>query len=166
MDAVEAAYKLRRRELHENERPTALLTTVYANSQRDPKAKTIPLESYFMYQDEEASNKPGARYGAAAMALIKENKFPYWALFAYKDLAANAGKTTPDPICFQHEDAIILGPLVDGPTLSGMLIATEKAANKRLKMLDENGNQWVVDMPNIRSKVFATEDISLTYTRL
>lgn len=160
------AYKCRRKELHENERPTALLTTVYANSQRGPKAKAVTMDNYYLYGGGDSGNKPRSRYGAAALALIKEDKFPYWALFAYKDLASSAGGPVPEPLCFQHEDAIILGPVVDGPTLSGMLIATEKVANKRLKMLDENGNQWVVDMPNIKSKVFATEDISLTYTRV
>lgn len=124
------------------------------------------MDSYCLYGSADDGNKPNARYGSAALALIDRDLFPVWALFAYKDLAASAGGAIPDPLAFVHDDAIILGPVIDGSIIKGMLICKENASNKRLFMEDENGIRWLVDMPNIKAKVFATENAELTYTRL
>lgn len=166
LEALGHVSRLRRRELHENERPTALLTAVYVNSQRTSKnSKAVAMDSYYLYGDTNDSNKPDARYGAAAMALIDMELFPVWALFVYKDLSSNAQAPKPDPLALMHEDAIILAPVINGPIIKGMLICKETASNKRLKMRNEDGVEWIIDMPNVRSKIIAEENAELTYTR-
>lgn len=124
------------------------------------------MDSYYLYASGDNAKLPSGRYGAAAMKMIEGNKFPLWALFAYKDLANAANGPAPDPLALVHEDAIILGPTFEGSTIQGMLICKEAASNKRLYMENESGIRWLVDMPNIQSKFFACESSELTYTRL
>jgi len=123
------------------------------------------MDTYCLYGSADDANKPSARYGAAAMALIDMGLFPCWALFVYKDLSSHSQVAAPDPLALIHENAIILAPVFDGSMIRGMLICKEAASNKRLQMRNEHGVEWFVDMPNIKSKVIAQEDIQLTFTR-
>lgn len=157
---------MRRLELHENERPIALLISQNAEINRDSKRRKKPysMEDFYLYaSDGDGSRGPSARYGAAAMSLIESQLFPRWALFVYKDLKIQASTATPpELLAFIHEDAIILAPSITDNQCIGMLIATEEASRKTLTMESPNGKIVRIQMPVISSKVYAEEDCVLT----
>jgi hypothetical protein len=157
---------MRRVELHENERPLSLLISQGAEINRDSNRRKKPysMEDFYLYADfEDGRNGPRAKYGAAAMELIKKSLFPSWALFIYKDLKIQAGNAiAPDLLAFIHENALILAPSVSSNECAGMLIATEEASGKTLTMESPCGKSIRVLMPDIRAKVYAEEDCIMT----
>jgi hypothetical protein len=157
--------KLRVKELHEEEKPIALLATQQAELNRDSKKRRKPfaIEDFCLYTVEEEKDSVDAIYGAAAITLIQKGIFPYWALFAYKDLSKNAEDSfPPSTLCLQSEEAIILAPTIQGEMCSGMLIALESASEKQLLMKSPCGKELIIQMPEIRSKVIAKEKCNFT----
>lgn len=157
---------MRRLELHENERPMALLISQNAEMNRDSKRRKKPysMDDFYLYADrDDGSRGPNGKYGAAAMSLIESNLFPRWALFVYKDLKIQAGNANaPELLAFIHEDAIILAPSISENQCMGMLIATEEASRKTLTMESPCGRAVRMQMPIIDNKVYAEEDCVLT----
>ena len=84
--------RLRGRELHEYERPIALLAVQQAEMNRDKKKRKKPfeLDEFCLYNFENKKDTINPIYGAAAMELIRIKEFPTWALFIYKELAERA----------------------------------------------------------------------------
>lgn len=161
LDAVIELSELRRSEMHDIERPIAYLAFQNAEINRDPKKKRQPFlpEDFYFYGDRSLEKLPDAKYGAAALELIKKELYPSWGLFIYKELKARAGNAVaPERLCLRCEDAIMLAPQFDGRIVKGMLIAQQSASNQHRQMTDEAGQQWNIRMPIIKAKIEATEE--------
>lgn len=155
---------MRTRELHEYERPVTILAVQQAEINRDKKKRKKPfeMEDFYLYNDQEDKDSIDSIYGAAAAALIKDNNFPFWALFIYKELLEKAEESVaPTVLCYQCADAILLAPKIQDDTCKGMLIATESAGRKVLEMNSPCGKSIRLRMPDIRSKVIAEENCYL-----
>lgn len=152
----------RQEELHENERPTALLTSVFINANRNPKkSKPVKYEDYCFYVPASLRNLPNAEYGSAAMRLMNQEQFPGWALFIYKDLKTVATSLAPPRLALRAQDALILAPAIKDGVVKGMLVAQETAFGQWVEMTDDDGDKFLVQMPMLSGKVTALEDIEL-----
>lgn len=164
MNAVYAVEILRKRELHENERPIALMMLQTAEMNRDRKKnkKANTFEQFCLYSEREDENSPEARYGAAAMALIAMNTYPGWALFIYDDLKKKAQNVAPPPLlAYICEDAMILAPEMTSEGCKGMLIACRSAGGNIRLMKSETGATARVVIPPINASVYADEEAIL-----
>ena len=149
--------------LHEQEAPIALLSSIFANSNRDPKKSKKPytMKDFFLYETKESQNIPVHIYGAAAMRLLEMDLFPRWALFVYKDLKEAAFGSPPDLLAYIHDNAILLAPLVRNQTVKGMLICEDRAFNQTLEMKSPEGDVISVSIPSFDGRYAAVEDIEL-----
>lgn len=156
--------KLKGRELHEYERPIALLAVQQAEMNRDKKKRRKPfeLEEFCLYNFENKKDTINPIYGAAALELIKLKLFPIWGLFVYKELSERAQESAPpEVLCYQCDQAIVLAPVIEEGSCRGMLIATEKAGSRILTMKSPCGNEIRVRMPQVKSKIIAEENCYL-----
>ena len=164
MLAIRNGYELFQEDLYAFERPVAQQTAIIANQQRDPKKQRKPftLDDFSFYMPREARNLPAGAYGSAAMALIKDRKFPSWALFCYKDLAAGANQNyRPENPALIASDCILLHPVQVGGGWKGMMIATESASDQCRTFTDEKGRSYQLTVPYIETKFVAQEDVTL-----
>lgn len=159
IEAYSMGNKMRQASLHEDERPIAMLTSMTANAQRDPKRKKEPftLEDFFLYQPREAQDVPAERYGAAAMGLVKRRMLPSWALTFYAKLAAGAGGVEPALLAFIGEDFLLLAPIKTQNGYSGLLIAMETASRQIRRATSPCGKTVTICLPEISTKIIAEE---------
>jgi hypothetical protein len=163
LEALEQGTKQRQGSLHEEERPTALLTSILVNVNRNPKkSKPAKYEDYCFYMPHEAKNLPSQAYGSAAMRLMANSEFPSWALFIYKDLKEASGPIIPAKLALRGENAIILAPEMTKEKVKGMLVALEPASDKWIEMKDDEGHWWLVQIPELTNKVTAQEDVEMS----
>jgi len=164
IQAVISTNRLRYRELHENEAPIAMLAAQQAEINRDRKSRKKPftIDEFFCYPSNEGKDQIDGIYGITAVELIRQRKFPSWALFVYKELA-EAGQNAkssklPDILCYVSDDALLLAPQVSDSMCKCMLIATEAASNRIMHMESPCGKAIKAKIPEIRSKVVAIEN--------
>lgn len=156
-------------ELHNYERPLSLLAYQNAEINRDRKRQRTPnkLEDFYFYDNKELANLPEPKFGAAAMALIRQKIFPAWALFAYKELKERAGDALPpELLCVQCEDAILLAPSTEEHSITGLLITCESASGQVRTMVSPCGLEVEVRIPIVSNKYEATEDAELRLLRI
>ena len=161
---VRSGIKEHKRRLHELERPTALLTSVLANVNRNSKSRKKPYDmtEFALYLSREDRNLPSGSYGAAALILANSGKFPTWALFCYKELISGARQGyKPKIVAYIHEDAILLHPRHVQNGVTGFLIARKEASAQCLTFVDEHGDEVRLWVPVINAEVVAEEDITL-----
>lgn len=163
LEAYEKGMKSVRRNHHMLEQPIALLTSIFANTNRDSKKKKDPykIEDFYLFQETEDKNIPSSTFGAAAMELVKKDQFPRWALFAYKDLKAGASGTPPSVLAYISDHCLILAPVVTGQSVNGMIIAQEAAYGTECIMHSPCGKTIKVSVPAYNSKFYAEENISM-----
>lgn len=164
LDAVRNGSEQRRRSLYEQEAPIALQTSVLANINRDPKRQKEPykLTDYSLYVDKRDLNLPDGAYGSAALLAVKQNRFPSWALFCFKELSSQAKQGyKPSTAALVCEDAILLHPVASAGGYKGLLIALESASLKSRTFTDDNGKTYSLNLPEIHTKVIAQEDVTL-----
>lgn len=162
--AVQNGWRLRRRTLNELEIPTALLSSLFANSNRDPKKqkKGFTYKDFVFYSDPDDEDRPDARYGTAAVELVKAGKFPDWSLFCFSALRESADPNyTPTILAFVAEDAILLAPTKSETGWNGLLIARESASQKSRVFTADDGSTIKLTLPYIETKVIAREGITL-----
>jgi len=164
VSAVREAADTRYKHLHEIERPTAMLSSIYANSQRDPKkSKGFTYLDFSFYKPLNDGDTPQSHYGAAYLELLRVKKLPSWALFCYKAFSASAATDyTPSEPGFIAEDAILLHPERVGKEYKGLLIALESASDQRRVFIDKDGNEIRLTVPFIGTKVVAEENVILS----
>lgn len=152
--------------LHQAEAPTALLTSLFANANRDPKKQKKPfkMEDFFLYQPKENSDTPTSIYGAAAMRLLEKGLFPRWGLFVYKDLKESASGNPPSLLAFLHENAVLLAPVINESSVRGMLICEDRAHEKTIEMVSPCGQSITVKIPKFNGRYSAIENIELDVT--
>lgn len=147
------------------ERPTAVLTAMFANVNRDQKKnrKGYSASDFYLYEPKEQQDLPHGSFGAAAMSLIKQQKFPSWALFCYKALhdASLGSPIPPKDLALIADGAMLLAPIATDEGFSGMLICTEAASDKILEFRDDNGNTYLLETPPQPTKFVAEEDVTL-----
>lgn len=135
-----------------------------AQMNRDPKKNKKPysIDDFCLYGSSQDNKIPEARYGSAAMALIKRNEFPSWALFIFNDLKKNAYKANaPELLAYWCDDVIVLAPELSKEGLKGMIIAKLSASRTNRVLRSESGHEVRVIIPPITSSVYAEEDIIL-----
>lgn len=132
------------------------------NRDKKKRRKPFEMEDFYLYSPQENKDTIDSIYGAAALQLIKQGKFPAWALFVYKQLLEKAEESIPPVVlCYQCDYAILLAPQVEDATCKGMLIAVEAARHRILEMHSPCGKTIRLRMPDIRSKVIAEENCFL-----
>ena len=147
------------------ERPTALLTSMHANSQRDPKKQSKPFNylDFAFYKPVNTGDTPKGHYGASFMELIKRKTVPAWALFCFKELSAGATEGyVPSEPALIAQDAVLLHPEKKGGEWHGMLIAQETASEQYRRFKASNGEEYTLRVPYIETKVIAREGEILT----
>ncbi len=162
--AAEASNELYRRQLHDYERPIALMLLQNAEVNRDKKKKRKPYElnDFCFYVDKETLNLPAARYGAAGLELQRRGLLPLWALFVYPELKKNASDATlPEPLALIGEWAILLAPICEDGECSGMLIASHECSGSLQELSTLSGEKVTLRMPIFKESVYAWEDASL-----
>lgn len=159
VEAYTMGLQMRQVTLHEEERPTSMLMSLTANSQRDPKKKKEPfsLDDFYLYQPRDSQDMPAERYGAAAMGLIKRRLLPSWALAFYSKLAASAGGVEPSLLAFIGDDFLLLAPVKTAIGYSGLLIAQESASKKIKTASSPCGTTVTMCLPKISTKIIAEE---------
>lgn len=165
MEAVRKGGEIRRRELHENEVGTALLASIHVNSNRDPKKTPKPysLHDFCFYSESTGEESASVRYGSAMLALVRQGKFPSWALFCYSGLGKNADPTyKPDILAYQCSDVILLAPVKTELGWTGFMIAQESASESVRVLTDENGNSVRLNIPYVETKIVAREGVTLS----
>ena len=120
------------------------------------------MTEFSLYLSREDRNLPAGSYGAAALILANQGKFPTWALFCYKELVSGARQGyKPKVVAYMHEDAILLHPQHTQNGVTGFLIARREASAQHLDFVDEHGDQVRLWVPEINAEVAAEEDITL-----
>lgn len=168
ISAVQNLGKRRLTDLSLNEKPTALLTSVLANSNRDSKRQRKPytLEDFTIYKRKEDLNLPTRRNAAAAVKAIEAGLMPTWALFIYPDLvAAYDENTVINSVILAADDAILLNPSKSDNGFIGLLVARESSSLSKRLFTDENGSQYWLEVPHVGTKVVAEESVELTSCR-
>lgn len=155
--------KAKQRRMHEMEAPVALVASLLANTNRDPKKKREPytMEDFFLYQPKEDRNVPTGQYGAAAMKLVADRIYPSWALFCFKDLKMSASGEPPSILAFIGDQAMILAPILKDKSVKGMLIANESVYGEVVEMKSPCGRTICVEVPTLPGKYVAEENIEL-----
>jgi hypothetical protein len=163
IDAYEKGSKYRQVQLHQLEAPTSLLSSLFANANRDPKKQKTPykMEDFFLYQSREEQNVPMSVYGAAAMQLIKDRKFPQWALSFYGDLKRSASGDPPELLAYSHKNAIMLAPTIEDGELKGMLICEDVVSEKVIEMKSNLGDKILVKVHKLIIRYSAQEGVAL-----
>lgn len=153
----------RQERLHEEERPIAQLTSLYANSKRDPKKqRPYQLRDFTIYAPITGGDGADGAYGAAALALVAQRKMPTWALFCFQELRAAAEEGyVPDTCAFIAKDAILLHPTRTAEGWQGLLIAQESASEKYRTFTDDHDNTYHLQVPRVHTKVIAKEGVTL-----
>lgn len=162
--AIKRLSEVRRQELHDYERPLAMLALQQAEMHRDRKKRKAPykLEDFYVYMDIAQQNLPSHRYASAFKRLLSMGKCPSWALFVYKDLTSvSDGGKEPDEIALIHSECIILAPDFNDGECRGMLLALESASNQILEFRSTSGYVVTLKVPKIQSKVIADEEACL-----
>lgn len=162
--AIDASEELYRRELHDYERPIALLILQHAELNRDRKKRRKPheLNEFCFYVDNETINMPSARYGAAGVELQRRGLLPLWALFVYPELKKNADDATlPEPLALLSEWAVLLAPICENGECSGMLIASHECSGTLQEFSSLSGEKVSLMVPKFKESVYAWEDASL-----
>ena len=163
VNAFMAGSKLYQERMHDLERPTALVSSILSNQNRDPKkSKVATFEDMSFYKPVDHHSRADGAYGSAMMAMVKRGTLPSWALFCFKGVTATADPDYTPAVCaLVAEDAILLHPTeVDG-SWEGMLIAQESASRQRRTFTSETGISVSLVVPHIHTKVICEENTTL-----
>lgn len=162
--AVSRGSSAHQRSLYEQELPVAQQSSIIANQNRDSKKKSEPYKAddFSFFKPRSSTDLPSARYGSAAMLMIKEGSFPAWALFCFKQLSGIADPDyVPGVTALVAKDAILLHPVKADKGYKGMLIARESAGGRHVEFAHPNGETVWLTVPPVRTKVIAEEGVTL-----
>jgi hypothetical protein len=164
LDAFCYGKKNQARQLHNEEAPISLLSSLIANANRDQKKKREPykMEDFFLFEPKDDRNIPTGVYGAAAMALTERGLLPSWALFVFKDLKEAAEGNAPSLLAYICDDAIVLAPMHYGHNVRGMIIAKLSASGQRRTMQSPCGKSIYLEIPVGDGKFYAKEDVEMS----
>lgn len=163
IEAYEKGLKNRLAHLHQLEAPVTLLSSLFANSNRDSKKHKKPytMNDFFLYQPKDDKDIPTGVYGAAAMRLVESREFPLWAYTFYKDLKSAANGPAPTLLAFSHKNAILLAPVIKEKTIKGMLISEDVVSGQVIEMTSNTGLTYSLQIPVQKSRYIAEENVEL-----
>ena len=153
-----------RTRLHDQERPIALLTSLYANSKRnEKKSKSVDWLDFCFYRPRNDGSSAKSENGAAMMILAKKKLLPSWGLFCFKEVTANADDAyRPKTVAYIADDAMLLNPIREENGYRGLLIAQESASESiRVMKNPETGESVSLLIPHIHTKIMAEESVLL-----
>ena len=165
MLAISNGAKGYQQKLHDLERPTALLSSIFVSQHTDPKKRKPPTYGDFcFYKPTHDGDRPDYIYGSAYMGLVKQKKLPAWALFCFKDLSASAlDDYEPLEYALIAQDAVLLHPEQVGPnSYRGLLLAQESASEQKRVFVNDKGQAISLTLPHVGTKVIAEEDVVLS----
>lgn len=155
---------LYREHMHDAERPVAMVSSILANQNRDPKKQKKALEwtDFAFYKPRIGADTVSYVYGSSMLKLVKQGKLPSWALFCFKELTATASEAY-EPACaaLVAEDALLLHPTQDGDGWAGMLIAQESAGDQERVFTGEDGTVVKLKVPHVYTKFVCQEGVTL-----
>ena len=152
-------WDIRQEELHAQEMPICVNTSLLANVNRDPSHSKKPWDplDFSIYAPRESGDSPSVMAAAAYMSLASTHQLPTWALFCFADFKQGANVQPPMLVAFVCEDAVLLAPVESDVTFSGLLIAMESASNSVRTMRSPCGRSVSLRIPEIRTKVIAEQ---------
>lgn len=156
---------LYRERMHDMERPTAMVSSILANQNRDPKKskKVLGWEDFTFYKPRVGGENVSYVYGSAMLKLVKTQQMPSWALFCFKEVTATASEAyVPSCAALIAEDAMLLHPVKDGNGWTGMLIAQESASEQTRTFTGEDGTIASLTVPHVYTKVICKEGVTLS----
>ena len=151
--------------LHSHERPIAMLSSLHANSQRDPKKAQKPYTylDFSFYKPRNSEDTPQSHYGSAYAELVRTKRLPAWALFCFKSLMSSVDESyVPSEPALIAQDALLLHPEKSGDSYKGLLIALESAGDQRRVFRNSKGDEILLTVPYVDTKVIARENTILT----
>jgi hypothetical protein len=145
------------------EGPVALLSSLFANSNRDPKKQKEPfsMKDFYLYEDKEDMNIPSSVYGSAAMALASKRLLPSWALFIYKDLRSASDGNAPELLAYIGDDVLLLAPAHRDKKIRAMVVSMESSYGKVRHVKSPCGRQLTIKCPIGVNKFFAQENLEV-----
>lgn len=155
---------LYRERLHDNERPTAMVSALLANQNRDPKKTKKPYnwEDYSFYRAKQGGQTANYVYGSAMLEMAKRRTLPPWALFCFKEVTESASRDyVPQNCALVAQDAMLLHPVRSGNGWEGMLIALESASEQQRCFTADDGTKIRLTVPHVHTKAIAEEDVIL-----
>lgn len=154
--------KARKDLLHSLEIPTAQLTALTANMNRDAKKqrKAFDVFDFCFFHDQEA-NKPQARAAAAYMRLVIEKMMPPWALFCFTDFKhAEASPRDAEQVAIIGDGFVLLAPDPITGGFQGLLLAEHRVAGMEVEGA-YMGETVKVRLPLFEDFVLAKEGVEL-----
>lgn len=150
-------------DLHNRERPSALLASLFVNSKRDTKKnKSVGWGDFCFYKPRNDGNSASVENGTAMILLAKKGLLPSWCLFCFKEVTTHNDPTyTPETLALIAEDATLIHPVKEAGGYKGLLIAMESASGQRRVFKSENGETITLTVPSIHTKVVAEEGVTL-----
>lgn len=138
------------------------MMSMFANSNRDPKkTPEFKIDQFYLYQPKDDSSGPNGKVGAAMLELIDKNMYPAWALFCFREISESAAGAPPALLAFIGEDCMLLAPEWVEAGYRGTLLALESASEQARWMTSPCGRKVLVEIPKIRSKASAEENVFL-----
>lgn len=162
--ACDELNKLKRAHLHALELPTANLSSIIVNQNRNPKKQVKPFtyKDFLFFAPLQDKELPEGHFGAAAMELHRRGDYPSWALFCFSELNQRAAQGYKPQFCaLISDDAILLHPVQSNGGYKGMLIAREAASRKVIEFTRDDGEVIKLTMPEIKTKIIAEEEAIL-----
>ena len=151
--------------MHDLERPTALLSSIFVSQHTDTKKRKAPTYTDFcFYKPTHDGDRPDYIYGSAYMGLISQKRMPPWALFCFKELSASAlDEYEPSEYALIAQDAVLLHPEKVGPnSYRGLLLAQESASEQQRVFINDEGQAISLTLPHVGTKVIAEENVILS----
>ena len=155
MAAFSALHQLERQDAARAELPTAQLTTLTANLNRDPKHRPEPFKltdfCLFRLEDDEDNGFP-PEAAAVCLALQAEGKLPSVLQGAWPAIAAAAPKCRKVPairaFCSDDSAVWLLAPASEGRNWRGLLAVGEpRYGRMQLRDIDRPLCTWTVTLP-------------------
>ena len=163
-NALDAGRKAKQQELHEIEIPTANLTALMANLNRDTKKqrKGYTVQDFCFYAPKESANEPAMAAANAYLHLIAKGKLPSWALFVFGDMRKGDESKPPNPAALIGEGVVFLAPSPRNGGVEGLLLATHEAANKTVTVTDGESH-YKIAVPDFEGSRVAREGVYVPF---
>lgn len=148
--------------MHEAEIPTANLTALTANLNRDPKKqrKGFTVKDFCFFAPLENENEPEMAAANAYMYLIEKKLLPSWALCVFGDMRKGEASKAPNPAALIGEGVILLNPTPKNGGVEGLLLANSSAANNAIQVTDGE-SFYRIAVPDFDESRIAREGVYL-----
>lgn len=137
LQALEQGKQIEREQDHRKELPTALSTSIYANSQKTKPPYFSPVDFCFFHNPEES--RIPSDICDAFTELSRDEMLPTWALeyAPVEDLRKNVkGTKTVRSRAWMTKGLIVVLPVTSGNLVSGMAIASEDVPSGKITLWD------------------------------